>query len=129
MKLCRGDLLNELVTLDITTPEAMTSLLAAHKKGTSIFKTLDILHDAICTDTYVDLAWRAPTKNIQRIEGYKLSMCNQNGLVKTVYEGPSTSCRVADLLPGTEYVFSVKADYSDGSYARSQPACFGTKII
>jgi len=53
----------------------------------------------------------------------------RTGLVKTVYEGPSTSCQVVDLFPGTEYVFSVKANYSDGSYTRSQPACFATKII
>jgi len=88
---CRGDLLNELVTLEITSPEAMTSLLATHKKGSSIFKNLDILPDACSTDTSVSLTWRAPTKNIQRIEGYKLSMCNQNGHTTPPPQAPHTT--------------------------------------
>ena len=55
-------------------------------------------------------------------------MVNPAGLVKEVYGGPLTSCKAAGLRPGEEFVFSVKATYSDSSYVRSGPACFSTRM-
>lgn len=121
--------LEELVTLDMTTPEDMQKLKVANTRGPDYHRTLEVLRDAGITDRSIALSWRPPTRNADRIDGYKVMMVGSTGLVKVVYEGRATSCTVAGLLPATDYVLSVKANYEDGSYVRSEPASFTTKTL
>ena len=103
--------------------------MESHKRGAIVFQTLDIMPHAQCSNHSIELSWRPPTKNAERITGYAVSMVNASGLVRYVYNGPETSCEVSNLGAGAEYVFSVRANYSDGSYMRSEPQCFTTKVV
>lgn len=126
---CSDGNLAELVKLKLTNPASIDKLMDAHKKGAIVFQTLDILPQSVCSDHSIDLSWRPPNKNAERIEGYTVSMVNSSGLVRPVYHGTATSCQAASLAAGAEYVFSVRAQYTDGSYVRSQPQCFSTKVF
>lgn len=115
--------------MKLTHPGSIAKLMESHKKGAIVFQTLDIMPQAVCSDHSIELSWRPPTKNAERIDGYTVSMVNSSGLVRQIYQGTNTSCQAQELGAGVEYVFSVRADYSDGSYARSSPQCFTTKLI
>ena len=42
---------------------------------------------AVCGVSSVELSWRPPTKNAERIEKYKLMIATTTGVVKDVYQG------------------------------------------
>lgn len=72
------------------------------------------------------MAWRAPTKNGDHIEGYKLMVSTTTGVVKEVAKGTMLGYRVPHLHPSTEYIFCVKALYQDGSFLWSESKSFCT---
>ena len=121
--------MEEIVALHITTPSCIAKLVEAQKRGATVFQTLDILPIAQCGHHSIEFSWRPPTKNAERISGYVVSMVNPSGVVKPVYHGTETSCEVTGLGTGVDYVFSVRANYSDGSYVRSAPQSFGTRVV
>lgn len=73
------------------------------------------------------LHWRAPSKNAERISGYKLKLATPTGVVKEVYKGSATSHRVTGLRGNSEYIFCIKAEYDDGSFLWSEPKSFTTR--
>jgi hypothetical protein len=55
-------------------------------------------------------------------------LANSAGAVREVYLGKDTSARAAGLRPNSEYVFSVKALYDDGSHLWSDSKAFTTRV-
>lgn len=101
----------------------MLALKAARERRPAFRDTLDILiGGAISTSSSISLQWQPPTRNQDRITVYRVAMVSSTGLVKEVFDGLNTRCKVENLLPATDYVFSVKATYSDGSCVRSDAA-------
>jgi hypothetical protein len=88
---------------------------------------MEIRDDAICGPTFVEISWRAPTKNNDRVERFKLMIATNTGVVKEVCQGMMTRFRVGGLKPSTEYIFCVKAIYDDGSFLWSESKAFHTK--
>lgn len=78
------------------------------------------------TSTSINVRWLAPTKNIDRIEKYKLMMGSTSGMVKEVYSGKNKKFKAVSLKPNSEYVFCVKAIYDDGSFIWSDSQAFKT---
>jgi hypothetical protein len=77
--------------------------------------------------SFLEVAWRAPTKNSDRVERYKLMIATTTGVVKEVCQGPMTRHRVMGLKPSTEYIFCVKALYDDGSFLWSESKAYHTR--
>lgn len=77
---------------------------------------------------HVDLqvVWRPPTKNSDQIERYKLMMSLSTGAVREVAQGKFLRYHVTKLKPATDYVFCVKAIYTDGSYLWSDSQVYKT---
>jgi Fibronectin type III domain len=74
----------------------------------------------------LQVSWRPPTKNSDRIESYKLMMATTSGLVKEVAQGLILQHHISSLRPGTEYIFCVKAQYADGSFLWSASKSYKT---
>lgn len=72
------------------------------------------------------MEWRPPTKNADRIENYKVMMATTSGVVKELTQGRFLRYFVSSLRPATEYIFCVKATYSDGSCLWSESKSFHT---
>ena len=125
--LCRDDKLDELLTLDFTLPEDIERLKTEKRKGNMIYDTLDIMSEASCTSNSIEVSWRPPTKNSERIVKFKLMLATTTGVVKEVYQGLHTRFRSSALRPDMEYIFCVKATYDDGSYAWSESKAFQTR--
>lgn len=74
----------------------------------------------------VQVEWRPPTKNADRIERYKLMMATTSGVVKEITQGRFLRYFVSGLRPASEYIFCVKALYADGSSLWSESKSFHT---
>ena len=59
---------------------------------------------------------------------FRLFSTSAVGVVKEEYVGMGTSCAVQELRPATEYIFSVKTCYNDGTVLWSPPQAFVTKL-
>lgn len=127
VELCRDDKLDELLTLNFTLPEDIERLKTEKRKGNMIYDTLDIMNDATCTSNSIEVSWRPPTKNSERIVKFKLMLATTTGVVKEVYQGLHTRFHSTGLRPDMEYIFCVKATYDDGSYAWSESKAFSTR--
>lgn len=124
---CRDDKLDELQTLEFTLPEDIERLKNEKRNGNMIYDTLDIKTEASCTSNSIEVSWRPPTKNAERIVKYKLMLATTTGVVKDVYQGLQQHFRSAGLRPDMEYIFCVKATYDDGSYCWSESRAFQTR--
>lgn len=120
------ELLNELHVVDISLPEDIERL-RTKKKATDISDRLELLDDAVCSSNSIELGWRPPTKNHERIDSYKLMIATATGVVRDVYSGKAQRHRVLGLKPNTEYIFCVKAIYDDASFLWSESKAFSTK--
>jgi hypothetical protein len=47
---------------------------------------LEILEDAVCSSSSVEVGWQAPSKNAERITGFKLMVASSTGVVRDVYQ-------------------------------------------
>lgn len=74
----------------------------------------------------MQVEWRPPTKNADRIERYKLMMATTSGVVKELTQGRFLRYFVSGLRPASEYIFCVKALYADGSCLWSESKSFFT---
>ncbi|PNH04177.1 hypothetical protein TSOC_009697, partial [Tetrabaena socialis] len=79
-----------------------------------------------CGVSSLELSWRPPTKNSDRIERYKLMIATGTGVVKDVYQGRETRFRITGLKSNTEYILCVKAIYDDGSFLWSESKAYRT---
>lgn len=82
----------------------------------------------MCGANTLELSWRPPTKNAERIEKYKLMIATGTGVVRDVYLGIETRFRITGLRSNTEFVLCVKALYDDGSFLWSESKAFKTLL-
>ena len=68
----------------------------------------------------MSVEWRPPTKNVERIDYYKLMLATHTGSVACVYEGKERQYKIVRLRQNAEYILCVKAVYDDGSFVWSE---------
>jgi hypothetical protein len=89
--------------------------------------TLRLWLHAACS-TSLELRWRPPVRNAERITSYTLMMTPGGSTVsKAWYRGLGEWTAVAGLKPGWEYIFSLKATYDDDSHIWSDTVAFHTR--
>ena len=76
-----GDALGELHSLEVTLPEDISQLKAAHRSRNVIVEQLAIGATAVCTAHSIALAWEAPTKNRCSCASRQCSSRRLDGLV------------------------------------------------
>lgn len=76
--------LDELQTIEITSPQGIAAHKAAHKDERVIVETLAIQPSAVCTPSSIEISWVPPTRNVDRIVGYKVMLATTLGIVKQV---------------------------------------------
>ncbi|KAK9823106.1 hypothetical protein WJX72_000307 [[Myrmecia] bisecta] len=123
----RDEKLDELQILEFSLPEDIERMKNEKKKGNLYIEKLELLDEAVCTTNSIEVAWRPPTKNCDRVLNFKVMMATTTGVVKDVYQGGQTACRVNGLRANAEYVFCVKALYDDGSFLWSESKSFHTR--
>lgn len=97
------------------------------RKGSMTIDTLDLMDEAVCTPSSIEVSWRPPTRNADRISKFKLMLATTTGVVKDVYQGLHTRYKATGLRPDMEYIFCVKATYDDGSFLWSESKAFQTR--
>ena len=107
-------------------PEDIERLRHSRKRDLGLSERLELADDAVCGVNSIELNWRPPTKNAERIEKYKLMIATSTGVVKDVYQGPEQRFRITGLKPNTEYILCVKAIYDDGSFLWSESKAYKT---
>lgn len=76
----------ELQVTEWSLPEDIERLRLNKKKDNSFTDKLELMDDAVCGVSFLELSWRPPTKNSDRIERYKLMIATSTGVVKDVYQ-------------------------------------------
>jgi hypothetical protein len=114
--------------MDFALPEDIERLRHSRKRDLGVSERLELMDDAISTVNSIELSWKPPTKNAERIERYKLMIATSTGVVKDVYQGPESRFRITGLKPNTEYILCVKAIYDDGSFLWSESKSFQTML-
>lgn len=117
----------ELQVIEFALPEDIERLRHSKKKEKDHAERLELMDDAACTTNSIELGWRPPTKNAERIDKYKLMIATNTGVVKDAYQGKTQKFKVMGLRPNTEYIFCVKAIYDDGSFLWSESKAYHTK--
>ena len=124
----RDEKLSEIEVLEFTMPSEIEGLqVQRSSRDENSMGRLEILDEPIVTLSTIEVAWRPPAKNIERIEKYKLMMATNTGVVKEVCQGKYTRYKVGALRSNTQYIFCVKAMYDDGSFIWSESKGFYTK--
>ncbi|GLC41598.1 hypothetical protein PLESTF_000274300 [Pleodorina starrii] len=116
----------ELQITEWSLPEDIERLRANRRKDMGFSEKLELSDDAVCGVSSLELSWRPPTKNSDRIERYKLMIATGTGVVKDVYQGRESRFRVTGLKSNTEYILCVKAIYDDGSFLWSESKAYRT---
>ncbi|CAG9465761.1 unnamed protein product [Pedinophyceae sp. YPF-701] len=122
----REECLDELEVLELSMPEDIETLRMRAQKENDIVSKLAINDRAEISPNSIELSWRAPTKNADRIKEYKLMLATPTGVVKEVFKGRSDTYKATGLRVNHEYVFCVKAIYDDGSFLWSDSKAFRT---
>ena len=124
-----------LETVQLTLPDAMDDIVTsataeavasaeAFTEGSSTLRLW--LHAA--GSTSLELRWRPPVRNAERITSYTLMMTPGGSTVsKAWYRGLGEWTTIAGLKTGWEYIFSLKATYDDGSHIWSDTVAFHTR--
>ncbi|KXZ54835.1 hypothetical protein GPECTOR_4g907 [Gonium pectorale] len=116
----------ELQVTEWSLPEDIERLRANRRKDMGFSERLELSDDAVCGVSSLELSWKPPTKNSDRIERYKLMIATGTGVVKDVYQGRESRFRVTGLKSNTEYILCVKAIYDDGSFLWSESKAYRT---
>ena len=124
-----------LETVQLTLPDAMDDIVTASTaesvasagafaEGSSTLRLW--LHAA--GSTSLELRWRPPARNAERITSYTLMMTPGGSTVsKAWYRGVGEWTTIAGLKTGWEYIFCLKATYDDGSHVWSDTVAFHTR--
>lgn len=118
----------ELQVMEFALPEDIEHLRHSRKRDLGVSDKLELMDDAICSVNSIELNWKPPTKNAERIEKYKLMIATGTGVVKDVYQGSESRFRITGLKPNTEYILCVKAIYDDGSFLWSESKAYQTSL-
>ena len=84
--LCPSPPLPPVQVLEVALPEDIERLRHSRKVDNSLSDRLELSDDAACGLNSIELGWRPPTKNAERIEKYKLMIATSTGVVKDVYQ-------------------------------------------
>ncbi|MEW5307774.1 MAG: hypothetical protein WDW38_010526 [Sanguina aurantia] len=122
------DRLWEVQLLEWQLPEDIERLRNEKRRDLRFADKLELMADAVCGANTLELSWRPPTKNAERIEKYKLMIATGTGVVRDVYLGIETRFRITGLRSNTEFVLCVKALYDDGSFLWSESKAFKTLL-
>ncbi|KAL6758234.1 hypothetical protein V8C86DRAFT_2601400 [Haematococcus lacustris] len=118
----------ELQVMELALPEDIERLRHSKKRDLGLNERLELSDEGVIGVSSLELSWRPPTKNAERIERYKLMIATSTGVVKDVYQGRDTRFRITGLKSNTEYILCVKAIYDDGSFIWSESKAYTTKL-
>jgi len=124
----RDERLNELEVLELALPEDIEGMKSAHMRGDEeMSDRLELLDVANTSPNSIEVSWRPPSKNADRVHHYKLMMATNTGVVKEVCQGKYERFKVTGLRANAEYIFCVKAFYDDGKHVWSESKAFCTR--
>mmetsp|Transcript_19854 Transcript_19854/g.64594 ORF Transcript_19854/g.64594 Transcript_19854/m.64594 type:complete len:632 (+) Transcript_19854:58-1953(+) len=125
----REEKLDEAEVIEFALPEDIEGLKRAHQSGDDEHSDrLELCDDAVTSANAIEVSWRSPAKNADRIDYYKLMMATNTGVVKEVCQGKYERFKVTGLRANAEYIFCVKALYVDGSHVWSESKAFSTRF-
>lgn len=120
--------LDEIEIVDITLPQNIQGLNSQQKYTQEDSQDkFELIDTGMTTSNTIEVVWRPPAKNLERIKSYKLMTATSTGVVKEICEGKYTRFKVMGLRPNTQYIFCVKALFGDGSFLWSDSKSFRTK--
>ena len=120
--------LDEIEIVDITLPQNIQGLNSQQKYTQEDSQDkFELIDTGMTTSNTIEVVWRPPAKNLERIKSYKLMTATSTGVVKEICEGKYTRFKVMGLQPNTQYIFCVKALFGDGSFLWSDSKSFRTK--
>ena len=120
--------LDEIEIVDITLPQNIQGLNSQQKYTQEDSQDkFELIDTGMTTSNTIEVVWRPPAKNLERIKSYKLMTATSTGVVKEICEGKYTMFKVMGLRPNTQYIFCVKALFGDGSFLWSDSKSFRTK--
>ena len=124
----RDERLSELEVLDFALPDDIEGMIEARKRGDDQASArLELLDVANTSPNSIEVSWRPPGKNADRVHHYKLMMATNTGVVKEVCQGKYERFKVTGLRANAEYIFCVKAIYDDGKHVWSESKAFCTR--
>ena len=124
----RDERLNELEILEFALPEDIEGMKLARMRGDEeASDRLELLDVANTSPNSIEVSWRPPSKNADRVHYYKLMMATNTGVVKEVCQGKYERFKVTGLRANAEYIFCVKAIYDDGKHIWSESKAFCTR--
>ena len=126
----RDEALGEVTWIELTPPDELETM-RRRRGGPGGGEHTDVLalaDDYAASAHTLELSWRVPARNADRIERCKLMMASTSGVVKEVCSGRMTTHTVIGLRPNTEYIFSVKAEYADGAFKWSESKAYRTVL-
>lgn len=121
----KGEKLDELQVLEFQLPEDLEAL--KDKTEDDVADRLELMSGVPSGPNALEVSWRPPAKNQDRIDRYKLMVATNTGVVKEVCQGKHVRYRVSGLRSNTSYVFCVKAIYDDGSFLWSESKEYQTR--
>ena len=120
--------LDEIEIVDITLPQNIQGLNSQQKYTQEDSQDkFELIDTGMTTSNTIEVVWRPPAKNLERIKSYKLMTATSTWVVKEICEGKYTRFKVMGLQPNTQYIFCVKALFGDGSFLWSDSKSFRTK--
>ena len=125
-----------LETVQLTLPDQMDAIIVSAESAARMTEDTDYaasttlrlwLHAA--GSTSLELRWRPPARNAERITGYALMHTPAGSTLSAAacYRGMGEWATVAGLKTNWEYVFCLKCSYDDGSHAWSDTVAFRTR--
>jgi hypothetical protein len=81
----------EMSVTEFALPEDIERLRHSRKRDLGISEHLELSDEAICTMSSIELNWRPPTKNAERVEKYKLMIASSTGVVKDIDVAQTTA--------------------------------------
>jgi len=122
----REEQLEDMEVLEFHSPEHIEGLRDRKVEDLGSDR-LELMEQSATAPNSIEVCWRPPLKNSDRINRYKLMMATNTGVVKEVCQGKYERFKVTGLRPNAQYIFCVKAIYDDGSFLWSESKSFRTR--
>eukprot|EP00878_Enallax_costatus_P041461 GHUV01048247.1.p1 GENE.GHUV01048247.1~~GHUV01048247.1.p1 ORF type:complete len:624 (+),score=179.30 GHUV01048247.1:665-2536(+) len=79
--------LTELQVIELTLPEDIERMKTAKRRDQEQVDRLELLEDAAATSNSIQVNWRPPSKNKERITGFKLMVATITGMIQNIRHG------------------------------------------